>query len=183
MLFARLTDMMQFGINLGRPAVIQMTKVALGASAAAALIFTAVAAHAQLAPPAPKAQPVAPAAPAAKAPAAPAAPAAAAKAPVKKAAAPTSACQGLDEKSCSAKATDCRWIAAVKRKDGKEQSAHCRGVPKSVKAAPKKTDPAAKPAPAKAAAPATPAAPSAATRAAPATPSAPAVKAPAAATK
>jgi hypothetical protein len=126
----------------------KLSKIAFGASAAAALVFTAVSASAQLAPPSPKA----PAAPAAKS-AAPAKPAAAKKA------ASTSACQGLDQKACGAKATECRWIAAVKRKDGKEVAAYCRSLPKSVKAAPKKVEPkAATPAPKAPAAPRAPAA-------------------------
>jgi pyruvate dehydrogenase E2 component (dihydrolipoamide acetyltransferase) len=161
--------------QIGRAAVTYLKKLALGATAAAtALAFTAMAASAQLAPPAPRAQPATPAAPAAKAappPAATSGPAAATRAAPKKTdKAATSACQGLDEKSCSAKSADCRWIAAIKRKDGKEQSAHCRSVPKSVKAAPRKTEAAAK----------SPAAPPAA--AAPKAPAAPA-KAPPAATK
>lgn len=141
--------------------MINLSKVAVGASAAAALLFTAFTASAQLAPPAPKAQPAAPAA----AKAAPAKPAAAKKA------ASSSVCQGLDQNACGTKASDCRWIAAVKRKDGKEQSAHCRGVPKSVKAAPKKVE-------TKAGAPAASAAPAAKAATTPPAPRAPAPKAP-----
>lgn len=148
-----------------------LNKFAVSVTAAAALVLTAFAAHAQLAPPAPKAQP---APPAAKAPAAPPAATAPAKTAAKKPAAPQSACNKLDEKGCSAN-TDCSWIAATKRKDGKEVAAYCRSKPKSTRAAPKKAD--AKAPAAKAAAPATPATP-----AAPGA-KAPPAKAPAAATK
>jgi hypothetical protein len=122
--------MVQSRINSERYAVINLRRIAFGASAAVALVFTAVSASAQLAPPAPKAPPAA--APAATKAAPAAKPAAAKKA--------ASACQGLDQKGCGAKATECRWIAAVKRKDGKEVAAYCRSLPKSVKAAPKKQD-------------------------------------------
>ena len=143
------------GINLGRTSVTYLNKLALSASAAAALVFTAFTAHAQLAPPAPKAQPAAPAAKAAPAPAKTAVPA-------KKPAAPTTTCNKLEEKSCTTNA-DCSWIAAAKRKDGKEVSAYCRSKPKSTRAAPKKVE--AKKVETKAA---VPAAPPATTRAAPA---------------
>ena len=171
-----ISDKIDLGINLGRTTVTYMNKLALSASAAAALVFTALTAHAQLAPPAPKAAPAVPAAPAAKAPpAAPGAPAAARVLPAKKPAAPVSTCNKLEEKSCATN-TDCSWIAATKRKDGKEVSAYCRNKPKSTKAAPKKVD-------AKAATPAAattaPTAPPAAARA----PAAPAAKAPPATTK
>ena len=149
-----------------------LNRLALSAAAAAALVLTAFTAQAQLAPPAPKAQP---APPAAKAPAEAAAKAAPAKTAAKKPAAPQSACNKLDEKACGGN-TDCSWIAATKRKDGKEVSAYCRAKPKSVRAAPKKTDAKAGPAAAKAT-PATPSAPAAPAAKAPAT------KAPPAATK
>ena len=166
------SDKIDLGINLGRTTVTYMNKLALSASVAAALVFTAFTAHAQLAPPAPKAAPAVPAAPAAKAPAAPSAPATAKAVPAKKPATPVSTCNKLEEKACATN-TDCSWIAATKRKDGKEVSAYCRNKPKSTKAAPKKAD--AKAAPAAAATPA-------AARA-PATPAVPAAKAPPAATK
>ncbi len=71
------------------------------------------------------AQQVPPAAPAAKA----AAPAKAAKAPAKAKSTTASACKGLEQKACGAK-SDCSWIAATKRKDGKDVKAYCRTKPK-----------------------------------------------------
>ena len=52
---------------------------------------------------------------------APAAPKAAAKTP--------SACKGLVEAACKAKATECTWIAEVKTKAGTTRRAHCRSKP------------------------------------------------------
>ena len=63
-------------------------------------------------PPVQKTQPVTP----------PPAAAPATKTPVKKA---TSVCQGLEEKACRTN-TECTWIAATTRKDGKEVKAYCR---------------------------------------------------------
>ena len=87
--------------------------------------------------------------PAAKStPAAPAAKAAAPKKEVKKTAKSASACQGLEEKACGAK-TECGWVHATKRKDGKEVKAYCRTKPKTTGKAPvKKTAAAEKAAPA-----------------------------------
>jgi hypothetical protein len=95
--------------------------LSIGGLAAVALALTAIASHAQLAKDTP-----------AKAPAATTA---------KKATkAAVSACQGLAQAACVAKASDCRWIAATKRKDGKQVSAYCRSVPKAkAKTAAKKT--------------------------------------------
>ena len=71
--------------------------------------------------------------PAAKtAPAPPKAPAA--KAKVKTKAKTTSACKGREQKACAAK-SECSWIAATKRKDGKQVKAYCRT--KSARAATK----------------------------------------------
>lgn len=168
--------MMQIGTNLGRHAVIRFSKLAPGASAAAAFIFSAIAAQAQLAPPAPKATPaVPPAAPAAKAtPATPAAPAAPAKAAPAKKAAAASACKGLDEKACVARGAACDWVVpkVANSKTGKVQSAYCRVNRPPPKGAPKKADAGAAKSAAPGAAPASP-------KAAPAAPA----KAPAAATK
>lgn len=40
-----------------------------------------------------------------------------------------SACQGLAEAACKAKADQCTWIAATKTKVGKARRAHCRSRP------------------------------------------------------
>lgn len=58
----------------------------------------------------------------------PATPAPAPKAPTAKAATPAkpkSPCAGLAETACRA-ATECSWIPATKRKDGKSVKAYCR---------------------------------------------------------
>jgi len=56
------------------------------------------------------------------------------KAPAAKAKAKTkttaSVCKGLEQKACSAK-SECGWIAATKRKDGKQVKAYCRTKPAS----------------------------------------------------
>jgi hypothetical protein len=125
-----------------------ISRLSVGASAAALAlgVFTLVA-DAQQGAPAPqpgaaKAQSVPPVA---KAPAAKAEPKKAAE-PKKVAASP---CQGIEQAACAAK-TECTWIAATKRKDGKDVKAYCRAKPaKSAaaaapKAAPKAAAPAAK---------------------------------------
>ena len=82
-----------------------------------------------------------PAAPA-TAPAAKSAPAAstataqpkATKAPAAKAKSKTAAsvCKGLEQKACATK-SECGWIAATKRKDGKQVKAYCRTKPATKK--------------------------------------------------
>ena len=42
-----------------------------------------------------------------------------------------SACKGLEEDACKAKATECSWIAATKTKTGQDRKAHCRSKPKT----------------------------------------------------
>lgn len=37
----------------------------------------------------------------------------------------SSPCKGLEQAACTAKA-DCSWVAATKRKDGREVKAYCR---------------------------------------------------------
>jgi hypothetical protein len=91
----------------------------MSASAATvALALFAVAAHAQ--------QPT-PTAPSAKAPVVPAAAKTEPKKPERRAA---SACRGLDETACAARA-ECTWVAATKTKAGKDVKAHCRVKRKS----------------------------------------------------
>jgi hypothetical protein len=85
--------------------------------------------------------------PVAKSTPAPAAKAAAPKKEVKKSTKTASACQGLEEKACGAK-SECSWVHATKRKDGKEVKAYCRTKPKTSGKAPvKKTTAAEKAAP------------------------------------
>lgn len=70
------------------------------------------------------------------------------KAPAKaKTAATASACKGLEQKACGAK-SDCSWIAATKRKDGKAVKAYCRTKSKHSAAAKTKVKTVAKSAPA-----------------------------------
>jgi hypothetical protein len=52
------------------------------------------------------------------------------KAPAAKTKTTASVCKGLEQKACSAK-TECGWIAATKRKDGKQVKAYCRTKPAS----------------------------------------------------
>ncbi|MCL4767825.1 MAG: hypothetical protein KJZ80_16480 [Hyphomicrobiaceae bacterium] len=48
---------------------------------------------------------------------------------------PVSPCKDLEQKLCAAKA-ECIWVAATKRKDGRQVKAYCRLQPKSVAKAP-----------------------------------------------
>lgn len=112
-----------------------LKKLAFGAVTAAVVATLALEAHAQTggapAGAATKAPPAAARTPA------PPPPASAGKAEVKKAEAAKkvevkktaakgpSACVGLEQAACSAN-TSCRWAAAAKRKDGRENRAHCR---------------------------------------------------------
>lgn len=129
-----------------------IVKLSYGLATAIAVTLIAVGAHAQTgAPAAGTAAPKAPAA-VAKTPAPPAPAgkaeavkkvddkkavvkkAADTKAPVKKGA---SACAGLEQAACGSNKT-CQWIAAVKRKDGRENRAHCRTNAAAAKASVKK---------------------------------------------
>lgn len=47
------------------------------------------------------------------------------KAPAAKTKTTALVCKGLEQKACSAK-SECGWIAATKRKDGKQVKAYCR---------------------------------------------------------
>jgi hypothetical protein len=47
-------------------------------------------------------------------------------------------CKGMNEAACGASATDCTWVAASKRKDGKEVAAYCRAKTAKEKLAAKK---------------------------------------------
>ena len=64
-----------------------------------------------------------------------------------------SACKGLDQAACTGNTT-CTWIAATKRKDGKDVKAYCRSKPKGAPKAAATTTPATTP-PAKATTPTT----------------------------
>lgn len=56
------------------------------------------------------------------------------KAPAAKAKSKTAAsvCKGLEQKACATK-SECGWIAATKRKDGKQVKAYCRTKPATKK--------------------------------------------------
>jgi hypothetical protein len=45
-----------------------------------------------------------------------------------------SPCKGLEQKACGGK-SECSWIAATKRKDGRQVKAYCRHKPKKSAAA------------------------------------------------
>lgn len=141
-------------------AVTMMKRVgALALAAGLALSAFGPAAMAQDAPAKPAAK-VEPAKPAAKAePAKPAAKKVETAKPAKPAKA-ASPCKGLDEAACGKMGETCSWIAATKRKDGKEVKAYCRKKGGFLT----KTKPAAKPV-AKPAAATTPAEPAAKTTA------------------
>lgn len=94
----------------------KLTLLSVGLIAAAALGWSAPAVHGQ--------QPTA--APVAKTPSS-TPPAAGAKNAVPKASAKKeeSVCKGLEERPCRSN-TECTWIAATKRQDGKDVKAYCR---------------------------------------------------------
>lgn len=126
-------------------------RLSIGASAAALAlgVFTLVADAQQGAPaPQPGAAAKGPTVPPAAKAAVPKAEAKKAE-PKKDATKSASPCQGVEQAACAAK-TECTWIAATKRKDGKDVKAYCRAKPtKSTaaaapKAAPKAAAPAAK---------------------------------------
>ncbi len=52
------------------------------------------------------------------------------KAEVKKTAKAPSPCHNLDQTACTGK-SECTWVGAAKRKDGKEVKAYCRLKPKT----------------------------------------------------
>jgi hypothetical protein len=117
-----------------------LKRLGLAVASVAALTMIALTAHAQTggAPgTAPKAAPAAKAPAATPAPKADATPKADAKKDAKKAPdtkkAGTTACNSMtDQTACAADAT-CQWIAAVKRKDGREVKAYCRTKPSGAK--------------------------------------------------
>lgn len=61
---------------------------------------------------------------------------------------PASPCKDLEQKACAAKA-ECSWVAATKRKDGRQVKAYCRLQPKPSAKAPAPGTAAAAVAPAK----------------------------------